>query len=128
MPRRGRRDTGLASSELAILVPALLFMLMLVVQFGLWSHAKQMAEAAAAEAVDAAQTPTGTAEDGRQAALTTLAAAGNLRSVEVEVDRTAELVTVTVRGAAPQLVPGFSWGVTARSAAPVERFIPEGER
>jgi hypothetical protein len=40
-------------------------------------------------------------------------------------DRT---VSVEVRGDAPQLDPGFSWSVTARAEAPVERFVPEPDR
>ena len=37
-------------------------------------------------------------------------------------------VHAEVHGDAPQLVPGIEWSVTARSEAPVERFIPEPER
>lgn len=51
--------------QVAILFPALLFWLMLIVQYGLWWHAKQVANAAAAEAVAAAQVPEGTEADGQ---------------------------------------------------------------
>ncbi|HMR97448.1 MAG TPA: pilus assembly protein [Microthrixaceae bacterium] len=114
--------------QVAILFPVVLFWIMLIVQYGLWWHAKQVANAAAAEAVDAAQVSTGSARDGEDAAASYLAQSGNLDNITVTVSREPTVVTVEVRGEAPQLVPGFAWSVTARSTAPVERFIPEPER
>ncbi|HSK21611.1 MAG TPA: TadE/TadG family type IV pilus assembly protein [Egicoccus sp.] len=118
----------MTATQLAVLFPAILFWLMLIVQYGLGWHAKQVANAAAAEAVDAAQIRTGTAAEGEAAAVSYLAQSGNLTGVSISVDRGPAVVTAEVRGAAPQLVPGFSWSVAARSQAPVERFIPEPER
>lgn len=126
MPRRG--DAGMTTTQVAILMPALLFWIMLVVQYGLWYHAKQAADAAATEAVDAAQTPAGTATAGEDAAHSFLRAVGNLTAVDVYVDRDLDRVVAEVRGRAPQLVPGFAWSVTGRAEAPVERFVPENER
>ncbi len=114
--------------QVAILFPVILFWLMLIVQYGLWWHAKQVANAAAAEAVDAAQVETGTAGDGEAAAQSYLGQSGNLDNITVVVDRSPTAVTAEVRGEAPQLVPGFTWSVASRSEAPVERFIPEPER
>jgi hypothetical protein len=101
---------------------------MLIVQYGLWWHAKQVANTAAAEAADVAQTPTGTADDGEAAARTYLAQSGNLSHVDVVVTRGTDVVTVQVQGDAPQLVPGWNWGVTAQSQAEVERYRTEDER
>lgn len=114
--------------QVSILFPAVLLWLMLVVQYGLWWHAKQVADAAAAEAVAAARIPTGTAEDGDAAANRLLHQSGNLSEVTVVVNRDAGIVTVEVSGNAPRLVPGFEWTVTAHSHAPVERFIQEPDR
>ena len=114
--------------QVAILFPVVLFWIMLIVQYGLWWHAKQVANAAAAEAVDAAQVSSGSARDGEDAAVSYLAQSGNLDNITVTVDRQPTVVVAEVHGDAPQLVPGFSWSVTARSQAPVERFIPEPER
>ena len=61
MGRRLRDERGMTAIQVAILFPVVLFWIMLIVQYGLWWHAKQVANAAAAEAVDAAQVSTGTA-------------------------------------------------------------------
>ena len=128
MGRRWRGERGMTTIQVAILFPVVLFWIMLIVQYGLWWHAKQVANAAAAEAVDAAQVSSGSARDGEDAAASYLAQSGNLDNVTITVSREPTVVTVEVRGAAPQPVPGFEWSVTARSTAPVERFIPEPER
>lgn len=128
MGRRLHGERGMTAIQVAILFPAVLFWLMLIVQYGLWWHAKQVANAAAAEAVDAAQVSGGTESDGQAAAASYLAQSGNLDGVTISVSREPTVVTAEVHGNAPQLVPGFSWSVTARSEAPVERFVPESER
>mgnify|MGYP000851738165 CR=1 FL=1 len=122
----GERAT--TTIQVAILFPAVLFWIVLIVQYGLWWHAKQVANAAAAEAVDAAQVSSGTARDGEDAAASYLAQSGNLDDITITVSREPTTVTVEVHGDAPRLVPGIEWSVTARSSAPVERFIPESER
>lgn len=126
--RRRRGEDGLTATQLAIVMPVLLFFIMLVVQYGLWFHASQVASAAAAEAVDAAQVPDGVGADGERAARSFLAQSGNLRDVAVEVDRTVDQVVARVRGRAPQVVPGIAWSVVAQAQAPVERFMPQPQR
>jgi Flp pilus assembly protein TadG len=126
--RAWRGDRGLVTVELTVVAPLLLWWLMLIVQYGLWWHAKQVADAAAAEAADVAQTLDGTAADGQEAALGFLAESGNLTGISVSVDRGTDIVAVEVQGNAPQLIPGWDWGVTARSQAPIERPIPQAER
>ena len=129
MNRRQLQDeAGVIASQLAILMPALLLLIMLAVQFGLWAHASQLARAAANEAAYTAALPDTTDQHGRDAAAGLLAQAGHLTEVRVDIDRTGELVVATVTGLAPQVVPGFGWSVAATAAAPVERFIPQGQR
>lgn len=125
---RGRGEEGMTSTALAVLMPALLLWIMLIVQYGLWFHAKQVAGAAASEAVSAAKVPGGTGDEGRQAAQDFLAQSGNLDDVVVTVDRGDDRVQVEVTGSAPRLVPGFEWSVTARAQSRVEQFVPEPER
>jgi len=126
--RRLREEGGMIASELAILMPALLLLLMLAVQFGLWAHASQLARAAADEAAYIAALPDATDAAGQAAAAGLLAQAGHLADLRIDIDRTPELVVATVTGVAPQVVPGFRWSVSATAAAAPERFIPQGER
>jgi hypothetical protein len=118
----------MTTSQVAIIFPAVLFWIMLTVQYGLWYHAKQVADTAAAEALDAAKIPTATALDGENAARSFLTTSGNLRDATVHVDRGLTAVDVEIRGHAPQLVPGITWSVTSRAQAPLEQFIPEHAR
>lgn len=123
--RRGRGEDGVTSVQLAILMPAVLVWIMLIVQYGLWAHAKQVATAAAAEGVDIGQVADATASDAEEAARAFITQAGNLTQTAVSVDRSAANVTVRVSGRAPQLVPGVAWSVAAVAASPVERFVPQ---
>ena len=125
---REHDDRGLTATQLAVLMPALIFWIMLTVQYGLWFHARQVAGAAAAEAVDAAQVPDGTADGGERAARSFLAQSGNLDGIRIAVNRTTETVSVEITGQAPQLVPGISWSVTATAESPIERFIEQSDR
>ncbi|MGI8808503.1 MAG: TadE/TadG family type IV pilus assembly protein [Acidimicrobiales bacterium] len=126
--KRCRGEAGLTATQLAVMMPALLFWIMLIVQYGLWVHAKQVATAAAAEAVDVAQVPGNTPASAEAAARSFLTQSGNLVHVTVDVTPTAERITVRVRGQAPQLVPGFSWTVAAVAQAPMERYMPQPAR
>lgn len=123
-----RDESGVVASELAVLAPALLLLMMLAVQAGMWAHANQLADAAANAAVIAASTPDADAASGHAAAQQLLTQAGHLDQVAIEVERTEETVNVDVAGRAPRLIPIGTWTVTARASGPVERFIPEGQR
>lgn len=118
----------MTTSQVAVVFPAVLFWIMLIVQYGLWYHAKQVADIAAAEALDAAKVPSASAMDGENAARSFLATSGNLREVTVVVNRDLAVVDVEIRGSAPQLVPGITWSVTSQARARVEEFIPEPNR
>jgi hypothetical protein len=126
--RRHRREAGLTSTELAVLMPVLIALVLVPFQVALWWHAKQVADGAAREAIDAAQVITATEADGVRAAEWFLDAAGNIVEPDVTVTRTADTVTAEVTGRAPRLLPGFDWQVTAYAVGPVERFIPEPDR
>ena len=122
------RERGLTSTELAVVIPVLIALILVPFQVALWWHARQVADAAANEAVDAAQVATATQQDGEAAAAWFLDAAGNLTDPQVTVTRTPDTVTVTVTGRAPRLIPGRDWAVTAVASGPIERFIPEPDR
>ena len=126
--RRRRHEAGLTSTELAVLMPVLIALVLVPFQVALWWHAKQVADGAAREAIDAAQVATATEADGVRAAQWFLDAAGNIVEPDVTVTRTPDTVTAQVAGRAPRILPGFDWRVTAYAVGPVERFIPEPDR
>ena len=125
---RRRGEVGLTSTELAVLMPVMIALVLVPFQVGLWWHAKQVADGAARQAVDATQIHDGTETDGVDAAVRFLTAAGNIEDPSVAVTRTLDTVTVEVTGRAPRLIPGLDWQVTSQATGPVERFIPEPDR
>lgn len=108
-----------------IVFPVVLLIVMLALQFGLYLHAAQIAEAAAQEAVEAAQAEPGGVDTGYAAARSLLSELGALRTPRIDVRRTATTVTSRVTGRAQQVVPGFATAVSGTAQGPVERFIPE---
>lgn len=124
----GDTTVGAATTELAVAFPAALLIIVLAFQFALYLHAAQIVEAAAQDAVDAAQGQTAGAEAGEAAARRLLAHLGAVRNATVEVDRSAVAVTARVTGSAQRLVPGIGVAVAATAQGPVERFVPEGGR
>jgi len=116
---------GAASTELVITFPVVLLVILLALQFGMYLHAAQIAEAAAQEAVEAAQAERAVASAGQSAARSLLTQLGALRGPTVRVDRTTTTVTARVTGRAQQVVPGFDLDISAAAEGPVERFVPE---
>jgi Flp pilus assembly protein TadG len=123
-----RGQHGMVATQLAIVLPAVLLLVMLAVQFGLWAHASQLARAAADHAAFTAALPDAPAGAGHAAAAEVLAAAGNLTATTVTVEHGTEVVVATVTGTTPQLVPGARWHVSATAVAPYERFIDQAGR
>ena len=124
MARRLDRDRGSATTEAVLLTPVLLFLVMLVIQFGLWYHAQHVAQAAAQEGVRSARVEGSTADTGRTRAVDFLAGAGPtiVEDPVVTATRDAETATVTVHGHSVTVVPGFSFAIDATATSPVERF------
>jgi Flp pilus assembly protein TadG len=128
MARIDRDDAGVSVVTTAMLFPGVLFLILLVVEAGLYFHAAQRASAAADRAVEAARSVDATEEDGEAAGDAFLAGAPLLGSdVDVTFSSDDEVVA-TVTGTAHQLVPGIALEVTAVASAPRERFVPEPER
>ena len=122
-------EAGGATVELVLATPALLLLVMLIVQFALWQHAVHVAEAAAQEGARAARLEGGTREAGQRRAEAFLAALGPgvLAHPRVTAYRDRQTARVEVRGEAVTLVPGVRLPVRAASHAPVERFRPAAE-
>lgn len=118
-------DDGATATELVVVFPAALGLILLAFQFGLYLHAAQIAEAGAQEAVEAAQGEQGRVAAGEAAARAVLADLRALRSPRVAVTRSATRVTARVSGDAQRLIPGAPVAVTATAEGPVERFVPD---
>ncbi len=118
-------EAGVTATELAVLMPVVIALVLVPFQVGLWWHATQVAHAAAQEAVDAIQALDGTEADGIAVATWFLDQAGHLTHKHVTVTRSDETVTAEVTGVAPRLL--FDWSVTATAIGPVERFTPTME-
>lgn len=125
IPPPGDTARGASSTELVVAFPAVLTIILLAFQFGLYLHAAQVAEAAAQEAVEVAQGERAGAADGTAAARGLLGQLGALRRPQVTVDRSSTTVTARVTGSAQVLVPGWPVAVEGVAEGPVERFVPE---
>jgi Flp pilus assembly protein TadG len=125
--RRPEAERGSATTEVVLLTPVLLFLIMVIIQFGLWFHAQHVAQAAADQGVRAARSNGSTPEEGRQRAEDFLdAAAPTLIGHPIVVaEREGDLASVTVDGTATALVPGLSLTVHAEATSPVERFYED---
>jgi Flp pilus assembly protein TadG len=121
-----RRQRGSVSTELVIVTPVVLLLVMLVIEFALWQHAQHIAETAAQSGAETARVESGTDSQGRAMAQTAIAQLGASLLVDpaVTISRRGGIVTVNVSGTAPGLVPFLSLPVHATAAGPVERFQP----
>jgi Flp pilus assembly protein TadG len=123
-------ERGSASAQLVIATPALLLLLMVVVQFALYQHASHLVTAAAQEGVEAAQVERGSAGAGSHAAEAFLAQTnrGVVRSTSVDVSRSARETHVVVSARVVSLVPGLDLAVRGVADGPNEVFVSQEER
>jgi len=113
----GSGDRGSVSAETAVVLPALLVLILLVVQTALYAHARNLTQSAAQEGLRAARLRAGSAAAGQTAG--TL-----LTSPTVSAARSLTTATVTVDGHATAVVPFLTLTVHSTAAGPVERFVP----
>lgn len=115
---------GQATVEAAVLYPALLLFLFIVVQVALVSTARSVASAAAEEGVRAGRAegaPPGTSRAAARALLTERAG-GFLSDAQVStVGSTDQVVRVSVSGRSLTVIPGH-YRVSAQAHGPVERL------
>ena len=128
----GCRDTGSATVEVAILFPVLLAVIVAIVQYGLWFHARSLALAAAQEGVTAARAYAADPVIGPDRAREFLQAHGSDPLTDVTATATspgAGQVGVEVTGRSLSLLPGVPGPAVTQSAeGPVERFTVAGNQ
>lgn len=127
-PGTPRRDRGETVTQLVLLVPAMLLVLLLGIQASIWYHAANVASAAAAQGAAAAAPSDVPAATGGATARQTVIALGGRLIGEPAASRGLDRVTVTVRVAVPRVVPFFPSSVQRTAVEPLERFVPETER
>nr|WP_281175686.1 TadE/TadG family type IV pilus assembly protein [Knoellia aerolata] len=121
---RGRSERGSTSIQMVILMPALLAVMFLGMQAALTYHARTLAIAAAQEGARAACAENGTTSAAISTARQYVAdtAGDALTSATVTGARTANTATVTVRGVALSVIPGWQPTITQSASMPVERI------
>ena len=131
--RRFRGERG-ATAEMVIILPALLLLIFLGIQFALWYHASHVALAAAQEGARAARVANATNPVSARAAEQTGIDTANQfltgvaptllvsHDVQAHVLGGYDQVRVDVTGDVVTIVPGFSVHISEHSEGPVERF------
>lgn len=122
-PHRARDQQGALSIEFLVVISALMVVFLLMLQYAVNAHAQAVAQAAAEDALQAAQGYGATTTDGRHAGQHTLADLGDLADTDVTVTRTATTADVTVTGDAPQVIPFLPRRIVVHIEGPVERFV-----
>lgn len=125
--RRLRTDQrGAGATEIVIITPLLLFMIMLIAQFALYMHASHIAQAAASEALSAARVSGGSAAAGTTEGQQVLAQLGNgpLHATSVNVVRGNTQASVTITGTVVNVIPFMDLTVHAEAVGPIDKFMP----
>ena len=112
------------TTELVLATPLLLVLLLLAVQFAVWTHATHVAQASAAQGLAVARSSGGTSEAGRVQAESILAqvARGSLLDPAVDVTTTGQRVQVRIRGTAASVIPWLHLPIAVTAAGPVESW------
>jgi len=124
--RHTRGDKGAVTTELVIVMPLLLTLVLLLAQATVWWHAVHIAQATASHALAATRAQDGTPADGRTDVEQVLHQLGHgtLRDVRITVTRTADQADVRITGTAASVVPFLHLPVHVSASGPTERFRP----
>jgi Flp pilus assembly protein TadG len=117
-------ERGSASIQMVILMPVMFAVMFLGLQAALIYHARTLAIASAQEGARTAGAEKGTAAAGINTArdYLTATAGDSLTSTVVSGDRTGTTATVTVRGVALSVLPGWRPRISQSSSVTVERI------
>ncbi len=126
---RQSRDRASGTVEAVIIVPALMLILLVFVQYALWAHASSLVQAAAAQGDQAARASGGTPAAGIVAAEQFLHRTGAEVIVGPVVRahvQAGNMARVDVAGDVESILPGVHIGVSATSIGPVQTFRRSG--
>lgn len=119
-----RSESGAASLEGVVLIPAIMLIVLLGAQYAIWYQASSVVRTAASEGARTSSIEDKTAADGdqRTRAYVTRLGGRMVRDVQVDSTRDNEMARIAVRANSPSLLPGLSLRVGASSERPIERF------
>jgi len=117
-------DRGSASLTIVLLAPLLLVLMFAGFQAAMWNHTRTEARVIARETAVLVARDHLSAPHAAVAAAKSLATDSVLRSVDVAVDTTANLVVVTITGDAPGVLRGTSTSVRVTVAVSLEGWVP----
>lgn len=122
---RSEPDAGYSVLEAAIVLPVVFVLLMVIVQWAIVWHARNVAEAAAQEGLRTAEAYTATAEAGRADTVNylTQVAPHALPDPTVNVTRGPTTVTVSVHARVMTLIPFGHFSVDETVSGPIETFV-----
>jgi len=117
-------DRGFSTLEAVVVIPTVVLLTMLVVQYAMVWHARNIAQAAAQNGLQVARGYGATSTQGQASATLYLhdVAGRLLTDTQVSADRGASTVVVTVRATVASVVPFGSFHVSERAVGVTERF------
>lgn len=117
-------ECGSATVEAVLIIPIAMVVLLMAVQFALWSHASQVVHTAASEGDASARSYGGGVQQGEARAHEVLQASqSNVISPAVEVSRLpGDKVEVTVTASAVSILPGIHLSVSATQSGTIQEF------
>ena len=121
---RRRDERGIAAPEFVVVMPLVVLIFLMLVQWSVQLYNDRIVHAAAREAAVDAASWEGTEDAGRQTANEYLADSGSdLSNTVIKITVGATEVTVTVSGDVMTLLPGFTKRVSATATVPREGFV-----
>jgi len=126
--QRTATERGSTVIEAVLVIPILMLLLLIVVQFALWSHAAQVAQLAASTGDRTARSIGEGPTQGADLARSVLDGPGSdITSSAVSFSvLPGDLVEITVTAKAETILPGFSLPVSAKVVGPIQEFRSSG--
>jgi len=118
-------ESGFSTLEAVVVIPVVVILTMLVIQYVMLWHARNLAQSAAQNGLRVARGYQATAAQGQQSAAHYLdtVAGSLLQNRQVDADRSATTVQVTVHATVLSVIPFGSYTVNETASGPVEHYV-----
>lgn len=123
------QERGEATTAVLV-VPAAMFVILVIVQAALVFHAQSIVDAAAISGAQASQEGSGNEAMARSTVESVIGTSAKslLSDVDVSYQKHQTRLLVTVRAAVKSLIPGYSPTISSTAAVPREAFVPTNRR